>query len=85
MVVEKFGTERYELSITERQGVQVMESASVTAGFVVYILSSLGAISKELMAKKIDILAREGEVKVIGGFMGNVQYTFFAKEIESSQ
>ena len=77
-------TVRYEVSITERQGVEVMEAASITAGFFVYLLASLGGISKELMEKKVAALERNGEVTVIGGFLGNVQYTFTAKEITTS-
>ena len=75
---------RYEVSITERQGVEVMEAASITAGFFIYLLASLGGIPKDLMEKKVTALERNGEVTVIGGFLGDVQYTFTAKEITTS-
>ena len=77
-------TVRYEVSITERQGVEVMEAASITAGFFIYLLASLGGIPKDLMEKKVTALERNGEVTVIGGFLGDVQYTFTAKEITTS-
>lgn len=77
-------TVRYEVSITERQGVEVMEAASITAGFFIYLLASLGGIPKDLMEKKVAALERNGEVTVIGGFLGDVQYTFTAKEITTS-
>ena len=75
---------RYEVSITERQGVEVMEAASITAGFFIYLLASLGGIPKDLMEKKVTALERNGEVTVIGGFLGDGQYTFTAKEITTS-
>lgn len=73
---------RYELSITERKGVEVMQAASVTSGFFVYLLASLGALPQDLVDKKLETLDKEGEVKIVGGFLGDVQYTFFAKEIK---
>ena len=76
---------RYNVSISTNNGVDVMSESSMTAGLLVYLLESLGLVTKDELIRSIDILETKGEVEVTGALNWGMQYTFKAKEISEEE
>ena len=72
---------RYNVSISTNNGVDVMSESSMTSGLLVYLLKTLGLVTKDELIRSIDILETKGEVEVAGTLNWGMRYTFKAKEI----